>query len=220
MTDQLIDYIDWPTIDWPTIDWLTIEWLTIDWLTIDWLTIKLLIKDHILSPDIDNDWPMLIYWLTILTDRQLTDWLLNDWLLIDWLLRCSMCQEHHHTGNDQLTYIKTSSSVVEVAKLMAWRQATSPLKIPTWSGGCQLLENVWRRHFTTWSGGNLQRWSRLPPSHQFDYFHHWGWCFYGCQLVIARMVVSLTFGQHLDHPSDELWWRRIVMIKLASCFVL
>ena len=82
------------------------------------------------------------------------------------------CQGHHHTGNDQLTPIKTSSSVVEVVKLMAWRQATSPLKIPTWSGGCQLLENVWRRHFTTWSGGNLQRWSRLPPSHQFDYFHH------------------------------------------------
>ena len=55
---------------------------------------------------------------------------------------------------------------------MAWRQATSPFKIPTWSGGCQLLENVWRRHFTTWSGGNLLRWSCLPPSHQFDYFHH------------------------------------------------
>ena len=116
-------------------------------------------------------------------------------------LWCSMRQGHHHTGNDQSTYIKTSSLVVEVVKLMAWRQATLPLKIPTWSGGCQLLENVWRRHFTTWSGGNLQRWSRLPPSHQFDYFHHWGWCFYGCLLVIARMQVSLTFGQHLDHPT-------------------
>ena len=45
------------------------------------------------------------------------------------------CQGHHHTGNDQLTPIKTSSSVVEVVKLMAWRQATSPLKIPSWSGG-------------------------------------------------------------------------------------
>ena len=118
------------------------------------------------------------------------------------------CKGHHHTGNDQLTPIKTSSSVMEVAKLMAWRQATSPLKIPTWSGGCQLLENVWRRHFTTWSGGNLQRWSCLPPSHQFDYFHHWGWCFYGCQLVIARMVVSLTFGQHLDHPIGHSTERR------------
>ena len=29
------------------------------------------------------------------------------------------------------------------------------------------------------SGGNLQSWSCLPPSHQFDYFQHWGWCFMG-----------------------------------------
>ena len=87
-------YWQWLT-NWLTIltdrqltDWLTIEWLTIDWLTIDWLTIKLLIKDHILSPDIDNDWPMLIYWLTKywLTDNWLTDWVLIDWLLTDWLL--------------------------------------------------------------------------------------------------------------------------------------
>ena len=113
------------------------------------------------------------------------------------------CQGHHCTGNEQVPPIKTSSSVVEVAKLMPWRQAKSPLKFPAWSGGCQLLENVWRRHFTTWSGGNLQRWSCLPPSHQFDYFHHRGWCFYGCQLVIAHMVVSLTFGQHLEHLIDQ-----------------
>ena len=45
------------------------------------------------------------------------------------------CQGHHHTGNGQLTPIKTSSLVVEVVKLMAWRQAISPLKIPSWSGG-------------------------------------------------------------------------------------
>lgn len=112
---------------------------------------------------------------------------------------------------------KTSSSVVEVARLMAWRQATSPLKISTWSGGCQLLENVWRRHFPTWSGGNLLRWSCLPPSHQFDYFHNWGWCFYGCQLVIARIVVSLTFGQHLNHPIVYIThpvWARIKFHKM------
>ena len=46
-----------------------------------------------------------------------------------------MCQGHHHTGNEQVPPIKTSSSVVEVVKLMPWRQAKSPLKIPSWSGG-------------------------------------------------------------------------------------
>ena len=51
------------------------------------------------------------------------------------LIRCSMCQGHHHTGNEQVPPIKTSSSVVEVVKLMPWRQAKSPLKIPSWSGG-------------------------------------------------------------------------------------
>ena len=64
-------------------------------------------------------------------------------------------------------------------------------------------ENVVFIHFlqltSTWSGGKLQRWSRLPPRHQFDYFQHWGWCFYGWNLVITRTVVSLTFGQHLEH---------------------
>ena len=37
--------------------------------------------------DIDNDWPMLIYWLTKywLTDNRLTDCWLTDWLSIDWL---------------------------------------------------------------------------------------------------------------------------------------
>ena len=40
------------------------------------------------------------------------------------------CQGHHHTGNDQVPPIKTSSSVVEAVKLMAWRQAKSPLKFP------------------------------------------------------------------------------------------
>ena len=93
--DLLIDYIDWPTID-----WLTIEWLTIDWLTIDWLTIKLLIKDHILSPDIDNDWPMLIYWLTKywLTDNWLTDWVLIDWLLTDYWLTDFWLIDHYQSG--------------------------------------------------------------------------------------------------------------------------
>ena len=59
-------------------------------------------------------------------------------------------------------------------------------------------ENVVFIHFlqltSTWSGGKLQRWSRLPPRHQFDYFQHWGWCFYGWNLVITRTVVSLTLG--------------------------
>ena len=50
-------------------------------------------------------------------------------------LRCSMCQGPHCTGNEQVPPIKTSSSVVEVVKLMPWRQAKSPLKIPSWSGG-------------------------------------------------------------------------------------
>ena len=45
------------------------------------------------------------------------------------------CQGHHCTGNEQVPPIKTSSSVVEVVKLMPWRQAKSPLKIPSWSGG-------------------------------------------------------------------------------------
>ena len=45
------------------------------------------------------------------------------------------CQGHHCTGNNQVPPIKTSSSVVEVVKLMPWRQAKSPLKIPSWSGG-------------------------------------------------------------------------------------
>ena len=51
------------------------------------------------------------------------------------VLRCSKCQGHHCTGNNQVPSIKTSSSVVEVVKLMPWRQAKSPLKIPSWSGG-------------------------------------------------------------------------------------
>ena len=50
-------------------------------------------------------------------------------------VRCSKCQGHHCTGNNQVPSIKTSSSVVEVVKLMPWRQAKSPLKIPSWSGG-------------------------------------------------------------------------------------
>ena len=50
-------------------------------------------------------------------------------------IRCSKCQGHHCTGNNQVPSIKTSSSVVEVVKLMPWRQAKSPLKIPSWSGG-------------------------------------------------------------------------------------
>ena len=45
------------------------------------------------------------------------------------------CQGHHCMGNNQVPSIKTSSSVVEVVKLMPWRQAKSPLKIPSWSGG-------------------------------------------------------------------------------------
>ena len=45
------------------------------------------------------------------------------------------CQGHHCTGNNQVPSIKTSSSVLEVVKLMPWRQAKSPLKIPSWSGG-------------------------------------------------------------------------------------
>ena len=54
---------------------------------------------------------------------------------VDWTIRCSKCQGHHCTGNNQVPSIKTSSSVVEVVKLMPWRQAKSPLKIPYWSGG-------------------------------------------------------------------------------------
>ena len=41
------------------------------------------------------------------------------------------CQGHHCTGNNQVPSIKTSSSVLEVVKLMPWRQATSPLKFPS-----------------------------------------------------------------------------------------
>ena len=108
-------------------------------------------------------------------------------------------QGHHHTGTDFLTHLNTRSPVVKAVKLMACRQAKSSLKIPSWSGECYLLWNVWRRHFLTWSGGNLQRWFCLPTSHQFDCFHHRGSCIYVCQRVNACMVVSLTHGWHMEH---------------------
>ena len=44
------------------------------------------------------------------------------------------CQGDSHTGKNFLPPIKTRSPVVKTVKLMACRQAKSPLKITTWSG--------------------------------------------------------------------------------------
>ena len=70
MTDQLIDYIDWPTIDWLTIEWLTIDWLTDNWLT-DWVLIDWLLTDWLLT-----DWPLSIWTISTLID-QYWPWLTN-----------------------------------------------------------------------------------------------------------------------------------------------
>ena len=48
------------------------------------------------------------------------------------------------------------------------------------------------------------RWFCLPPSHQFDCFHHKGSCFYGWHKVFARIVISLTNGCLMEHPSPQV----------------
>ena len=73
-----------------------------------------------------------------------------------WPIRCSMCQGHHHTGNELVPPIKTSSSVVEVVKLMPWRQAKSPLKIPSWSGGKMSSSHIFNNWHPPDQEGNFK----------------------------------------------------------------
>ena len=60
-------------------------------------------------------------------------------------------------GSSQIDGLEAGDFTFEDSNLIRWMS---------------VVKNVWRRHFPTWSGGNLQRWFGLPPRHQFDYFHH------------------------------------------------
>ena len=63
------------------------------------------------------------------------------------LFHCTtFCWEDTPTGKNLVPPINTRSPVVELVKLMACRQAKSPLKITTWSGGHKwfcLPESSW-----------------------------------------------------------------------------
>ena len=103
----------------------------------------------------------------------------------------TICWGDNYTGKNFVPPIKTRSPVVKAVKLMAWRQAKSPLKITTWSGGQRSASQI-SLQLTNW---DIHNGFCLPPSHQFDWFRHWGSCIYGCwNKVFAKMVVSLTHG--------------------------
>ena len=90
----------------------------------------------------------------------------------------TICQGDIHIDKNFVPLIKTRYPVVKAVKLMAWRQANSPLKITTWSGG-QMLSS--QKQLTNW---DLHKWFCLPPRHQFDKFHHWGSRIYGWNKVL------------------------------------
>ena len=103
-------------------------------------------------------------------------------------IRCSMCQGHHCTGNEQVPPIKTSSSVVEVVKLMPWRQAKSPLKIPSWSGGKMSSSHI----FYNWH----------PPD-QVGNFKGDLACLQGINLTTSTTEDDVFMGGTCSLP---VWW--------------
>ena len=72
--------------------------------------------------------------LTCLCQIQLS-WTKSNKVSIRLFHRTTNCQGDNYTGKNFLPPIKTRSPVVKAVKLMAWRQAKSPLKITTWYGG-------------------------------------------------------------------------------------
>ena len=54
----------------------------------------------------------------------------------------TICWGDNYTGKNFVPPIKTRSPVVKAVKLMAWRQAKSPLKITTWSGGQRSASHI------------------------------------------------------------------------------
>ena len=85
------------------------------------------LEHHQSSPIADDDWWQLmtivnIWWQLMTIDFSLLS--INDYL------GYSMCRGDNHPGKNFVPPINTRSSVVELVKLMAWRQASSLMKIP------------------------------------------------------------------------------------------
>ena len=78
--------------------------------------------------------------------------------------RTTICQGDNHTGKNFLPPIKTKSPVVKAVKLMACRQAKSPLKITT----CSAEERSASHIYWQLTNCNIHKCLCLPPSHQFD----------------------------------------------------
>ena len=83
--------------------------------------------------------------------------------------------------------------------------STHKYKIP--SGGISQIDGFQAGKITYeyYSLLVVRKWFCLPPSHQFDCFHHRGSCFYGWQKVFASTVVSSTNGWNSLLTMDGKW---------------
>ena len=91
-------------------------------------------------------------------------WYMND-MDIRMFHRTTFCRGDNYTGKNFVPPIKTRSPVVKAVKMMAWRQAKSPLKITTWSCVQRLASQI-SQQTTNW---DIHKWFCQPPSYQFDY---------------------------------------------------
>ena len=78
--------------------------------------------------------------------------------------RTTFCWEDTPTGKNLVPPMNTRSLVVELVKLMACRQAKSPLKITTWSAEERSASHI----YWQLTNSDIHKCLCLPPSHQFD----------------------------------------------------